>query len=582
MEHNIEQIFYEWQEKYKILSDRSRFFFGSSNARLQSIGKLDPSDTMDYRGAILERLDNLSSRHSEIKENASEKNGFGVVALRKALENYNANERFNVLKGRINRYQNELNKLLENLLARINPNEADEFENANTEEVMSLSREFKKKAEKDLNSYREEYKAEILKGKPLSNDLIQYIEQNVNSDNYAAFIEEKIDEAKKELNIIVANESGNISLSKVESKVRDKVFTEMYEKDFIIKVNTMVSHFHEESKEFILDIMMKALGVSKESKVYERIKKELISELEEKIDFGLSSNHYQSLIERYSRDIYEILIEESYSPDRYNRFYESMDSYFSMSVYYNYKIEPTAKSDIKVIVAEPLVKNGFCHQLLSHNITSENLEQAETNAKNYILYHLNLKELSTELDLLISRVVRADIGRAKENMEKIVDNVIKMVDSNNPINCSAYLKNELKDHLRSIDESDSLSNVDIIDREKFVAAYNLSFNSNRTYIDVIQDLKDDIEILRDSLLHCFIRALSLETPYMAKEYIIIEGVKEYINSEKFDKFLIRNTKYIHSERFGEIESQKLEHERNIKCCKEIKKIMNAMNGIAID
>lgn len=582
LEHNIEQIFYEWQEKYKILSDHSRFFFGSSNARLQSIGKLDPDDTNDYCKSILERLESLSSKHSEIKKNASGENGFGVIALRKALESYNANERFNVLKGRINRYQNELDKLLENILAGIDPDEADEFGNANTAEVMSLLREFKYKAEKELNNYRENHKMEIFRDKPLSNDLVQYIEKYVNSDNYAAFIDEKLDEAKKELNIIVANESGNLSLGKVESKVRDKIFSEMYEKDFITKMNTIVSDFHEENKECILAIIMNALGVKKDSQIYDRIKKEIISDLEAEIDFGLSSNHYQSLIERYSRDIYEILIEESYSPDRYNRFYESIESYFSMSVYYSFKTEPTEKSDIKVIAAEPLVNNRFCHQLLSHNITSKNLEEAKTNAKNYILSHLNLRELSEELVSLIWKVVQTDVMKADEFIANVVDNVIKMGSSNNPINCSADLKNELKNKLASNDNDDNLSKVDIIDKEKFMAVYSLSFKPNRTYADVIQDIRDDIEILRDSLLHCFIRALSLETPYMAKEYIIIEGVKNYIDSDKFDKFLVRNTKYIRSEKFDEIENQKLEHDRNVKCYEEIKKIKDTMNGIIAD
>ncbi len=582
LEHNIGQIFYEWGEKYKILSDHSRFFFGSSNAHLQSIGKLEPGDSTDYRRAMLERFNALSSEYSKIKENALEQNGFGIIALRRALETYNASERFNVLKGRINRYQNELNKLLNHLLDQINPNESDLFENINAEEVIRLLREFTSKAIKELNHYRDAHKIEVLSNKPLSNALAHYIEENVNFDYYADFIDEKMDEGKKELNIIVANERENISISKIENKLRDKIFSEMYEKDFFTKANAIVSNVHGESKAHILAIIMNALGLNEDSKVYDRIKQELMEELKEEIDFGLSSNHYQSLIERYSRDIYEILIGQPYSADRYNRFYESIDSYFSMSVFYDNRIEPTAKSDIREIAAKPLANNGFCYQLLSHNLISKNLDIAEENAKNYILSHLNLKELSKEVVSLVSKLVRADVSKAEETTASIVDHVIQMDSLNNPVNCNADLKNELREKLSSFKDRPCIHNADIIDKEKFIGVYNASFNSDRTYADIIQNLRDDIEVLRDSLLHCFIRALSLETPYIAKEYIIIENVKKYIASEKFDKFLVRNTRYIRSEKFGEIENQKLEHNRNVKCWEEIEKIKNTINGMVMD
>ena len=46
------------------------------------------------------------------------------------------------------------------------------------------------------------------------------------------------------------------------------------------------------------------------------------------------SDYYQSLVERFSRDLYEILIRTPYTDERSQIFYDNSNNFYSMSIFY--------------------------------------------------------------------------------------------------------------------------------------------------------------------------------------------------------------------------------------------------------
>ena len=95
---------------------------------------------------------------------------------------------------------------------------------------------------------------------------------------------------------------------------------------------------------------------------------------------------------------------------------------------------------------------------------------------------------------------------------------------------------------------------------------------------MISFVKEDIEILQDVMLHCFVRALNLEKPFIAREYLVIENVKEHVDSDVFIDFIGRTIPMIRPEEYDKIKDASLERQMNDECRKAVTDIMNSMNN----
>ena len=200
LQENIPLIFYEWGEKYKILYDHNRFFFGSANARLQQINKLpveEKKKNKDYVSPMMGSISILDDSLSDVKEKSSAEKGFGIVSLREALEEYNQNERIKVLQGRVGSLQSRLKEILAPLTLTSNSDE--EPISVDGALFAKFMRDFNENLCKSLNDFRDESKQSFLKDKPLSEELSTYIKDHINSESYNALISESLERAKKEL-----------------------------------------------------------------------------------------------------------------------------------------------------------------------------------------------------------------------------------------------------------------------------------------------------------------------------------------------------------------------------------------------
>lgn len=124
---------------------------------------------------------------------------------------------------------------------------------------------------------------------------------------------------------------------------------------------------------------------------------------------------------------------------------------------------------------------------------------------------------------------------------------------------------------------EDLSHPDEI--KKVYADYFSRMRVSHTYEDMRKDFARDIEILRDVLLHAFIRAINMEKSFIAREVKIIEDMISWIeNDVEFDEFISSNFKFIKAEEFRRLDYA--EAERNLKAAvvKEINKVIVEINS----
>lgn len=580
LEENIDKTYREWGETHAIVQDRTRIFFGSANAYLQSLHELDPEDDTDYAGSLSKKLARLpEDKFDGERFKSSRSGGFGVLAIRAALEEYNKTERFSVLKNRAQRLEQRLLEALREV-SRQTPEAAED------ETIMDVARDsmrfyvgFRDRVRVSLGDYADELKNDILRDKPLSNALVEYINKNIHPQKYSDLIADALDRAKKDLNIIADNATGNINLPEVEIKVRHRVFDEMYVDEFSDKTAWIISEQHDQCVDQILDLCMQAMDVEPGSSNYEPLRDALGAELEPLLNPDSSVNHYQSLIDRYSRDVFELLIGQTYSYHRYDRFAPDMGSFFSMAVYYDPDAEPTRNADIRKITDSALKQSIFCYEMLCHDYSFGKFEQAVEQAVGTVRQHLGLTALPKELKKLIGSVVRQDPRHAVSAISDITEAATNTFasESERIADIASGLKAMLGAGYKS------LLDVDITDRDEFIAVYQNCFDTDRVYDDVISDLKDDIDILKEVLEHCFIRALDPEKPFITKVYNTIRKLNGYIDSDDFIDFVSRNISLIRGSEFDRIQKRRLEEERTEKCLRLIEEIQeDAESPLALE
>ena len=90
--------------------------------------------------------------------------------------------------------------------------------------------------------------------------------------------------------------------------------------------------------------------------------------------------------------------------------------------------------------------------------------------------------------------------------------------------------------------------------------------------DFRADFDVDIQILQDVLTNAFVRAISMEKPFVAREAKSIDDIIDYIKSKSFGAFLSANFYKIKYEETQLLDKQRREQEHNIA-------IIGAINGI---
>lgn len=554
---NISDTINEWTSKeFVAQSNKHRIVFGSALAHLQSAG-------LDKDNRVLKQFE---ERKGELPD------GDGIDAIRRKLAEYNNNERFEVLKRRINRIKADIVKAFNDIRSSSDDIAVVRYSEEQVALLKELIYDVCPVVQKNLQLLNRSIRDELYKSKPLSEKIRQYVTDEVTIDNY------KVETAEidaERLKTIYADDHDH--MQSIESSIRRNKFEKMYS-DFSENVINIANELHTEYSKQILNVILNSLGVDENSPYREELMDALKTEIGAFRSDLLSSEHtaepyYQSLIERYSRYIYQVLIATEYQTARLDAFYPNIDDLYSLSVFY--KI-PGCENDRAYINVAPK-DQPLCMMLLFHH----RLNAAD-----------KLRSLADEIGRIAGMTIIPD------ELWKIIEITYNAVGGNNntvigamnkafskvtaPANATGDFKvNLIKNTLSQLTESNLPCNI--TDEEgfrRYYANYHNMIRNGKPYDieDFKNDLNDDIQILQDVLLNALISAISLEKPFVAREKKSTDDIVAYIGSNKFGDFLSHNFYKIKYNENRNLDKQQREQEQKTAIINAISGILNTLGN----
>ena len=594
---NIEDTKKEWTSK-KFVSENhtSRIIFGSALAYLKAENLVDDTEIGNSEMVY----ENFLKRKNELD------NGDGIEAMRKKLVEYNNNERFEVLKRRAGRIWAEINNVFADIRKENSIDGTESYSSAQAEQMVIFVKSASNKAIHALKELREEIRTNTTKDSPLSNRIREYIDSNLSVDA-CRITDKEINEIKLDNGSI----QSTFSPSDFENRIRDKRFKEMYN-SFSEAVLNFADNQHDEYAKKILEIVLEAIGVDKNSGFYEEISDELIKQLSKFRNELIPNNnctslYYQSLIERYSRDLYEVLIMKGYNLERLDKFYKAIGNFFSLSVFY----KQSDDEDDLSYAEQPLKDQKLTKMLLFHDMPSESgiaTPSSDASAKvtdiNGLLTTIQTITDIAELSAESVELVKSALKAVDNNSEKIISVVSEAFEQFAGINPTDGVKQtKLKKVLEALDNGEAIAErvsdaaetvgataqavYDIANKESFIAYYREFHNEREKALnklpsaeDICNEFYKDVEILRDVLGNAFIRAINIETPFLAREMKSIEDIIDYIDSDdnNFSSFLAKYYKKIMYRENEKLEKERIEKETNNTILKEIDVILSDVSA----
>lgn len=545
----IQEITWEqWTLKYPYINDYEkewRIIFGSANAHLEKCGQLE------------------GNACTNAVEKKGLPNGDGIEYMKSSLEDYNKTQRFRVLKRRIDKLGEDLKEIFRDVSQDFGNSWGGYDRNPYTKMAMDLLDNVKKRIPEILDEYKEFIKTEM-SNEPLSKDIRGKIDQIVSLEEYG-ITEEEIQKGHAKY----SKSAGNKQFNRVDTSIRAERCDRMYDK-FSKEVVKMVLNQHREYEEDIVDKCLEAIGVSPSSRYRDELKGKLKELLKTVIGYG-EGDYYQSLVERYSRDIYEVLIYSQYNEERLDRFYEDANNFYSLSVFYKPREMTYAQDDNGIIYGDEAIKNlPMCRRLLFHTTK----EGEENTLKAYEKIKDFFKEHSGEL-LGLVRILGT---LAPMDVEAIVMEVCRLLDDDDESTRLFDAKENLKRKIRE-KEKGNIYAMDILDKDNFRMQYRKFHESrNQDYDSIIKDFWDDMIILKDILANAFVPAVNIEKPFLAKEQKIIDDIKALIETEEFRAFLSDNMPLINDAEWGQLDEAEGRRKMNEACMRDIQELLREING----
>jgi len=570
---NEKKTIEEWTGRGFVVNPEKRIVFGSALAYLQN-EELVPTTGVNALRDFNERKDEMP-------------NGFGIKEILDRIDDYNKNERFTVLKRRCNDIVKKVDDIAAKLLNECGSEENDSFW---TQDKMDAFNDFLlgnrkeigaiDKVKEALNDLKGVIKEDMdmlgesklpINERPLSKRILENLISTITKENYSV-TDEEISNKKRDLN---KSTGGNVTVSKIEERIREDKFYKMYG-DFSNNIVGITDKRHFEYGNKVIATILEALGVYSGSadykELYEKLKQELIPyrpELDESLSGcnDKTASYYSSLIERFARDVYEILIAYPYTAERYDKkFFPSMDNFLSMAVFY----KPNGNADDKSYASKTLQELPFCKKLLFHDEAEKGM--AELFKK--VCTVTKITELGDEAKELVKKFYAIE-GNKAEAVINYIENAFKSVASG--LSNAGRLNVLITNLKNKVGTAPSLRMPSIAEKEdfsKYCKNYFATSIKYDDYDDFRREFDKDIEILRDVMVNAFVYAINLEKPFATREEKSIEDIiKQYVDG-KFTKFISHNFDKIVNEDW--VEKQK-EIEARRKLREELFTIKDSLN-----
>ena len=538
LEENLSEIKKDLQKYNMMKSNFHRIVPGSAAAHLINAGKMQPN------------------KHTQSAVGYKED---GIQKIKDLLENYNQTERFEILKRRINQKQNEILEVFKDLFSENNISPSMGYLQ-NYGKLLNDITDKRSKITEDLEAYRADLREEYNTKKEISQEVKDKVISGITSQNFAVSDDEKTwakNKASKQVTLIDLT-------SKIDELLREKKSKEIYRK-FSEGILELADAHHKKFDEKVLGIFNQELGVSNGSQASEVVS-EFLKQQKHSFD---GQGYYQSLIDRFSIDLFNILIDIPFSDmKRYSRFESDFENFSSLAMFDDKKSKTNSGNNQPLYYSilfhqtDRYEKNGTINEILDNIKTVLSFVPTPTIIK------------------LVENIVFSGKGADKiENIVKTIGNVL-----NRP-NQTAEQKQKL------VTQSES----NLVNKLKELAGQNATFEGNiteksyeeffhgklnKTTDDVKAEIEKDIDILHDALNDVVIKAINIEKAYLALEFRNIDQLLLALSPESkvWSDFVNNNLQVINASEYNNLEAEQERQQSRQNILKDIKNLLNQMNN----
>lgn len=510
---------------------------GSARAKLEEEGKLEGTKSIDAL-----RSQGISSGIDEIKEK---------------LEYYNQTDRFDILKARINRIQTDIYNVFKEMVDRQKEIQAPNilptsYGRENIQLLMFAQKKIKEKLEEYRNHLRVKFTSELA---PLTNKMKEQVISNITVENYQVTDEELIKAANE--NVLVSDMQQS---QDIERNIRKKKYLEIYNA-FSTGVVNMAVDEHNQCDQEIVKIFLEGLDVNETNVYYEQIKENVLAYIKNYKVTRDDKGYYKSLVQRFSVDLFEILIELSFGGvDRWRKFAKERSDFYSLTMF-------DAGGDL---TASP-DKQPLLYAILFHDRERSAIQQYSKDIIEFLQGSLEIVTDSKIIALvkMISKIKKVDALQCIEEMFKSTDrNKDKEAKYNIVLNSLESKIDVLK-----------RDGADLTDISLDEESYDQYFNGKRDKdLDQIkQEIDEDIEILQSALQNVVLNAICMEKTFKAVVFQTIENLIKSLQKEKeFGKLVYDNSYFIKTDDFSKLDEENSKQMAYANIMKEINTIIGEL------
>ena len=542
-----------------------RLIIGSAKAHLQANGLIE--------GDFCVRKINEDQEYQKAWQH-----GDGIDYAYQKLVDYNKTERFSVLKRKIRRNNDEIRDLFDDLKSKYANGASAVDYHALYETISAFSSDASAKIVKDLEEIRHEIRVKYSESLSLSKALEDCVKELFANKERYVMSDEDIHNAELK---IIHGEGTNVE--KVDQIIREEKFERIYG-DFARSAFSVAQKDHEIYFNQIIDSFESALHIVKSSPRYEELHEMVIAFVERCKKNREDDFIYQALIERFVRDLVQVVIGRPYSSEaRLDEFVKNAEVFSGLVLFYN---TGDANDGYKRQFLSVAPKN----QPLLLALVFHKYAKAEDETKRLMDHLGSIRDTLCEnpevIQLAFSIVKQDPVAGADAAIKLINKNALKSVKTDDELLRSVVpslrtVRKELIDKGRE-DGVDSTRryDFDFTNAERFKGQYKQFFGNMpvRTYEKLQEFFAKDLEILEKFLIHASIPAIRLEKPFLAREEQSINNLLELVKSREFDKMINKHSEALLPESYQNINMQMENLIANKEAVAEVEKILKTIDG----
>jgi len=501
----------------------------------------------------------------------------GIEEIRNKLNEYNDTTRVQVMNRRINHIRQQILELL----AEIQKENQVQDEN-------SLDREIKYQADnllmtsKDriidiLTTYYNETQSKYQGERPITKKMREYITTLVDPST-CQITEEELRRAKNQ----EITESGTIR--NAEYTVRGEKYVTLYNEFIKHVVNLAVDEYYE-SEQALITSFEKGLGISASHPYYEQLQKSIKQYIKNKFENFAPEGYYNSLIRRYSGNLFLILIRQPFTEEsRFDLFEEERPNFYSLALFGS-KEALSIRPDVQPMHA----------QILYHEQADDRRKEAATFGERLVLLAENrIHEVIPENSELYNLLMQLAEMR-KSDAETVLTTILSDLRSKDiredGLPLFAVIPNPLEEellHRLRIEislPSQQISQVSFTTKEYYLNYFinykkqhnkgtGVSAGGFQTAAKIIaQEFKEDVEILKDILNHQVMDAIAIEVPFLDLVEQNVTTLKKSVQSSDFMGFIRDNEEMILSEEYERLHAENEIKQKRAEILHEIETII---------